>query len=56
MISSIDKAVIALVMAVLSIINLVWGLEFFSGQTEEIVGVIVALLTPLLVYLVPNRE
>lgn len=54
MFTTIDKALIALVMSVLSIINLVWGIEWFGGRAEEVVGVVLLLLTPVLVYLFPN--
>lgn len=55
MFSSIDKAIVAAVMAVLYIVNAVWGVDWFEHVTEESVAVILAVLTPLLVWLVPNR-
>lgn len=54
MFSTIDKALVALVMAVIYIINTVWGIDWFDHITEEYVGVIIAVLTPLFVWLTPN--
>ena len=54
MFTSFDKALVALVLALLSIINLVWGIDWFDHITEESIGVIIAVLMPLLVYLIPN--
>ena len=54
--SSIDKALAALVMAVLYIVNAVWGVDWFDHITEEYVAVIIAVLTPLVVWLVPNAR
>jgi hypothetical protein len=56
MFTSLDKALIAGLMAILSIVNLIWGYDFFGGSTEQIVGVIVSVLTPLLVYFTPNLK
>lgn len=53
MFTSIDKALVSLVMAVIYLLN-----EFFGIQLNipaDTVSVIVPVLTPLLVYLVPNK-
>ena len=55
MFSTVDKALVALVLAILSIVNLVWGPGWWTNATEETVGVIIAVLMPILVWLVPNR-
>jgi hypothetical protein len=51
-----DKALVAGVLAILSIINLIWGIDWFGDKAEEIVGIIISVLMPLFVYFVPNRE
>ena len=55
MFTSMDKALVALLLAVLSIINWTWGIDLFGDRTEEVVGIIISVLMPLLVYFVPNR-
>lgn len=55
MFTSMDKALVALVIAVLSIINLVWGIDLFGARSEETVGIIISVLMPILVYFIPNR-
>lgn len=54
MISSIDKAVAAAIMSIISIIALAGGLT--DQLTEEWVAGIVAALTPVIVWLIPNRR
>lgn len=54
MFTTLDKALAALVMAVLSIVNLVFGWNF--GISPETVSGIIAALTPLIVYMVPNKK
>ena len=54
MFSSVDKAVAAALMAIISIIALAGGLA--ETMTEEWVAGVVAVLTPIIVWLVPNRE
>lgn len=49
-----DKAIVAIIMGALSIANLAFGWDF--GADEETVSGIIAFLTPILVYLVPNRK
>lgn len=53
MISSMDKALVAMIMGFLFILNSIWGINI--GLSQETVGVIVGALTPLLVFLVPNK-
>lgn len=54
MISSYDKAWVALIMAALSILNLKFGINL--GLDEATVTAIIAVLTPFFVYLVPNKQ
>lgn len=55
MFTSVDKAVGALILAVISIMSL---LGVFSSDlvTDEWVSGVVAALTPIIVYLLPNRK
>lgn len=53
MFTSIDKALVAIVMAVIYILNTYFG--FHLGVSEQLLNTIVAIVTPLLVYLVPNK-
>ena len=53
MFTTIDKALAALVMGVLSILNLLFGIDL--GLSPETVSAIIAALTPLIVYLIPNK-
>lgn len=55
MFTSIDKALVALIMGLLYIFQSFTGIgtSFLSEQT---ITTIVSLLTPLLVYLVPNKK
>jgi aromatic ring hydroxylase len=55
MFTAVDKAIVAMVMGALYIVNEFFGTEVFNHITEEMVTVVIALLTPFLVYLVPNR-
>lgn len=55
MFTTIDKALTALIMAVL------WLVQYFTGWTvpgvdEGVVATLLGLLSPLLVYLVPNKK
>ena len=49
-----NKAVVALVMAILVIIDQLWGISF-GAVTEEAVTIVLAILTPVLVWLIPNH-
>ena len=53
MFTSFDKALVALVMALLSILNLKFGISL--GLDEATVTAIIAALTPLFVYFWPNK-
>lgn len=53
MFTSIDKALVALVMGFLFILNSVFGLDF--GVDEQTVASIIGFLTPVLVYFIPNK-
>lgn len=54
MFTSIDKALTALVMAVLFLLNTAFGINF--GLTEAQVATILTVLTPVLVWLIPNKS
>lgn len=53
MFTSIDKALVALVMGVLFLLNTFAGIDL--GVSEETVTAIIAAATPLLVWLIPNK-
>jgi hypothetical protein len=50
-----QKAIVALALAVLEIIDIVWGENVLSHLTEESIGVIIAALFPILIWFTPNR-
>lgn len=54
MFTSIDKALIALVMAALYFVQKFTGMTFGIG--EDAIASIIAVITPLLVYLIPNKS
>ena len=54
MFTSVDKALTAIVMAVLYLLNSLGGIDI--GLSEETVAAILAALTPLVVWLVPNKH
>lgn len=54
MFTTLDKALVALVMGVLSILNLVFNVNI--GLPPETVSAIIAAITPLLVYFIPNKK
>jgi hypothetical protein len=51
MFSSLDKALVALVMGIIGIIGVVWKPLNISAET---VASVIGILTPLLVYVWPN--
>ena len=57
MFTSVDKALVAALMGLLSIVNIVWGTDLFGwgAQTQHTLEVIISVLLPILVWLVPNR-
>jgi uncharacterized membrane protein YwaF len=54
MFTSIDKALVALVMAVLFMLNYFLGINI-PFLSQDTVTTAISLLTPILVYFVPNR-
>lgn len=58
MFTQIDKALVAAIMSVVSIINLLWGVDIFGWgvHTEQTVGTIISVLLPILVWLIPNAR
>lgn len=54
MFSSLDKAIVAMIMGFLYIANSVFGWTF--GFTEQQVAAVIGLLTPILVYFIPNKK
>jgi hypothetical protein len=55
MFTSIDKALVALVMAVLYLLNYFFGINF-GPDVQNVMTVVIAALTPILVHQVPNRS
>jgi hypothetical protein len=55
MFTSADKTVVAGVMAILIIITVLWGDSWWSHVTEETIAIILAVLTPIFVWLFPNK-
>jgi len=53
MFTSVDKALIAVVMAVIYLLNTFAGLHL--GVSEEFLNTVIAVITPILVYLIPNK-
>jgi hypothetical protein len=53
MFTSLDKALVALIMAVLYIVNNVFGLHV--GIDPAMLSGIIVALTPILVYIFPNK-
>jgi hypothetical protein len=51
MYTTVDKAIVATVMAVIQLIN-VFGFHF--GMDQATVTVLVSVITPILVHLIPN--
>ena len=57
MFSTIDKAMVAAIMGILSIVNVLWGVDLFGwgAATQNTLEVIISVLLPILVWLIPNR-
>ena len=53
MYTQLDKAIVAVVMGALSIMNLMFGINF--GMDPAVISSIIAALTPVLVYWIPNK-
>ena len=49
-----NKAIVAAIMAILVLIDQIWGISFPHLSEEWITGILVV-LTPILVWLVPNK-
>lgn len=54
MFTTMDKALVAIVMGALSILNLVFNIDL--GLSPETVSGIIAAVTPILVYIFPNKK
>jgi hypothetical protein len=54
MITRFDKAIVAFVLGALSIVNWVFGTHWAIG--EEGIGIVLAVLMPILVWLFPNKH
>jgi len=55
MFTSIDKAIAALIMAVVFLLNYFLGVNL-GWLTQDTVATLVAALTPLIVWMVPNKK
>lgn len=55
MITTLDKAIAAAILAVLSLLTIAFGWSFGNVNEETILAVI-AVATPLIVWLVPNLK
>ena len=55
MFTSIDKALIALIMAVIWLVNFFFGYNL-SWISQDTIATVVGLLTPVLVWAVPNKS
>ena len=56
MFTSIDKAIVATIMPILWLVNQFWGLGWYGHVSEETVGIAAAVLTPILVWAIPNKQ
>lgn len=52
--SSNAKAIVALIMSALAVLDQIFGISF-SGVSEAWVTSVIVILTPIFVWLVPNR-
>lgn len=52
-INSIRKAIVAIIMGTLYIANSVWGVDL--GLNEEVVSALLGIITPALVWWIPNK-
>ena len=53
MFTAIDKALVALFGAILFLVNHFGGLDL--GISEDVIAALVAVITPILTYLIPNK-
>lgn len=56
MFTEIDKALAAGIFAVLSLANMLFGINVFGEHVADVVEWIVTVLTPLAVWLAPNAR
>lgn len=54
MFTSIDKALVALIMSVIFLLNFFFGVNL-GVVSQDTVATIVSLLTPILVWAIPNK-
>lgn len=54
MFTSFDKALVALIMGALYILNSAFGISL--GFTEAQVASVIGILTPIIVYMIPNKQ
>lgn len=52
--SEYNKAIVAAIMAILVVVDQIWGIGIGAVFTEEVITIILAALIPILVWLVPN--
>jgi purine-cytosine permease-like protein len=50
-----NKAWVALIMAILVVLDQVFGISFGDVLSEEFITMLLAVLTPILVWLIPNN-
>lgn len=55
MFTSMDKALVALIMSVIFLLNFFFGFNL-GFVTQETVATVVSLLTPILVWATPNKS
>ena len=57
MFTSIDKALVAAILGILSIVNILWGVDAFGwgAHTQQTLEIVISVLLPILVWLIPNR-
>jgi hypothetical protein len=54
--TGMQKSLTMLILALVEIIDVVWGENLFGHLTEETLGVIVAALFPIIVWFVPQKD
>lgn len=54
MFSTVDKALVAVIMGALSLLDLLFGIHF--GLPEGVIAQIAAVAGPILVWAIPNRK
>ena len=55
MFTSIDKALVAGIVAVMSLLNVWLGIPFWGEHTADVVETVLMVVLPMIVWLVPNR-